>query len=286
MTTQAMAGAAGLRLFGRLRRFPAATTVAAGALGVILFMAIFGPLLVSKDPNLVELLNPYAAPSVDHLLGTDASGRDLFARLIVGARTAVIGPLIVVSIGTLFGLVMAIFAAWFGGWLDVGISRFTDLLLAFPGLLLAIVATSVFGVGLVVAAVALSVAYVPYIARVVRSEALRQRRLPYVEASWLRGVPTRVIWIRDLLPALSGVIYAQIVLSFAYATIDVAAVSYLGLGVQAPTADWGTMVASGQKGVINGHPMEALSAGACLVIMILSLGVIGDHLSDRAERKR
>lgn len=286
MTTQTIAGPAGLRFFGRVRRLPAATTVAVVLLATIVFMAAFGPLLVSKDPNLVELLNPYAPASADHLLGTDASGRDLLARLVVGARTAVLGPLIVVSIGTFFGLAMAIFAAWFGGWLDVGISRFTDLLLAFPGLLLAIVATSVFGVGLVVAAVALSVAYVPYIARVVRSEALRQRRLPFIEAAWLRGVPTRVIWIRDLLPALSGVIYAQIVLSFAYATIDVAAVSYLGLGVQAPTADWGTMVASGQKGVIEGHPMEALSAGACLVIMILSLGVVGDHLSDRAERKR
>jgi peptide/nickel transport system permease protein len=286
MTTQTIAGPAGLRFFGRVRRLPRATTIAVAALGTILFMAVFGPLLISKDPNLVELLNPYAQPSVDHLLGTDASGRDLFARLIVGARTAVIGPLIVVSLGTFFGLAMALFAAWFGGWLDVSISRFSDLLLAFPGLLLAIVATSVFGVGLAVAAIALSVAYVPYIARVVRSEALRQRRLPYIEASWLRGAPTRVIWMRDLLPALSGVIYAQVVLSFAYATIDVAAVSYLGLGVQAPTADWGTMVASGQKSVIEGHPMETLSAGACLVVMILSLGVVGDHLADRAQRKR
>ena len=286
MSTQAIAGNAGLRFFGRVRRLPAATTVASVALGVIVFMAIFGPLIVSKDPNLVEILNPYAEPSAEHLLGTDSVGRDIFARLIVGARTAVVGPLIVVTIGTVVGLAMAILGAWFGGWLDVGVSRLNALLLAFPGILLAIVATSVFGVGLVTAAIALSVAYVPYIARVVRSEALRQRRLPYIEAAWLRGVPTRVIWFRYLIPALSGVILAQVVLSFAYATIDVAAVSYLGLGVQAPTADWGTMVASGQEGVVEGHPMEALSAGACLVIMILSLGVIGDHLSERAERKR
>ena len=286
MSTQAIAGNAGLRFFGRVRRLPAATTVASVALGAIVFMAIFGPLIVSKDPNLGEILNPYAEPSAEHLLGTDSVGRDIFARLIVGARTAVVGPLIVVTIGTVVGLAMAILGAWFGGWLDVGVSRLNDLLLAFPGILLAIVATSVFGVGLVTAAIALSVAYVPYIARVVRSEALRQRRLPYIEAAWLRGVPTRVIWFRYLIPALSGVILAQVVLSFAYATIDVAAVSYLGLGVQAPTADWGTMVASGQEGVVEGHPMEALSAGACLVIMILSLGVIGDHLSERAERKR
>lgn len=168
----------------------------------------------------------------------------------------------------------------------IGISRVNDLLLAFPGILLAIVATSVFGVGLGVAAVALSISYIPYIARIVRSDALRQRRLPYIEAAWLRGVPTWWIWLKYLVPALWSVILAQIVLSFAYATIDVAAVSYLGLGVQAPTADWGTMVASGQEGVIQGHPLEALSAGACLVVMILSLGIVGDYLGGEADRGR
>ncbi len=286
MTSQSIAGASGLRFFSRIRQLPAATTVAVTVLGIIVFMAIFGPMLISTDPNLVELLGSYDQPGATHLLGTDSLGRDIFARLVVGSRTAVLGPLIVVALGTVFGLTFAIVGAWFGGLLDVGVSRLTDLMLAFPGLLLAIVATAVFGVGLLVAAIALSVAYVPYIARIVRSEALRERRLPYIEAAWLRGVPTRVIWFRDLLPALSGVIYAQIVLSFAYATIDVAAVSYLGLGVQPPTADWGTMVANGQKGVVAGYPLEALSAGVCLVMMILSLGVIGDYLADRAERKK
>lgn len=286
MTAASIAGSAGLRFFGRVRQLPAATLIASLALGVIVFLAIFGPLLISTDPNLVDILNPYAEPSGEHLLGTDSVGRDLLARLVVGARTAVLGPLIVVSIATVIGLALAIFGAWFGGWLDIGISRVNDLLLAFPGILLAIVATSVFGVGLGVAAVALSISYIPYIARIVRSDALRQRRLPYIEAAWLRGVPTWWIWLKYLVPALWSVILAQIVLSFAYATIDVAAVSYLGLGVQAPTADWGTMVASGQEGVIQGHPLEALSAGACLVVMILSLGIVGDYLGGEADRGR
>lgn len=283
--TSTLVAAAPLRLFRRVRRLPAATRSAWVALGVIALMAIFGPLLVTTDPNEVNILNANAGMSLAHPLGTDAGGRDIFARLIVGARTAVLGPLIVVSIGTLFGVAMALVGAWFGGWKDVGLSRLTDLLLAFPGLLLAIVATSVFGVGLTTAAVALSIAYIPYIARVVRSEALRQRRLPYIEAAWLRGVPTRTIWLRGLLPALSGVILAQVVLALAYATIDVAAVSYLGLGVQPPTADWGTMVASGQEDLRAGYPLEALSAGACLVVLILALGIVGDDLSERAQRK-
>lgn len=283
--TSTLVAAAPLRLFRRVRRLPAATRFAWIALGVIALMAIFGPLLVATDPNEVNILNANAGMSLAHPLGTDAGGRDILARLIVGARTAVLGPLIVVSIGTVFGVAMALVGAWFGGWKDVGLSRLTDLLLAFPGLLLAIVATSVFGVGLTTAAVALSIAYIPYIARVVRSEALRQRRLPYIEAAWLRGVPTRTIWLRGLLPALSGVILAQVVLALAYATIDVAAVSYLGLGVQPPTADWGTMVAAGQEDLRAGYPLEALSAGACLVVLILALGIVGDDLSERAQRK-
>ena len=203
------------------------------------------------------------------------------SRLIVGARTAVLGPLIVVSISTAIGVAVAILAAWFGGWLDITISRTNDLLLAFPGMLLAIVAASVFGAGLATAAIALSISYIPYIARIVRSDALRERNLPYIEAAWLRGVPTRSIWGRYLIPALAAMILTQVVLQFAYATIDVAAVSYLGLGVQAPTADWGTMVAEGRAGLTQGHPMEALAAGACLVVMIVSLGVIGDYLAEK-----
>lgn len=269
--------------FGWLRRLPAVQTAAVTVLAVILIVAIFGPLLVPRDPNLVEITNPFAAASSNHLLGTDSVGRDIFSRLIIGARTAVLGPLAVVAIATVFGLAMALVSAWFGGWPDVGLSRLGDLLFAFPGMLLAIIAASVFGVGLTTAAVALSIGYIPFVFRNVRAEAARQRRLPYIEAAWLQGVPTPRIWLQNLIPALWGVMLAQIVLSFAYATIDVAAISFLGLGVQPPTADWGLMVANGQSGVIQGHPMEALAAGVCLVLMILSLGIVGDYLAERAE---
>jgi peptide/nickel transport system permease protein len=286
MSAATLAGSAGTRVFGRARRLPAAPALATVALVLILVAAVFGPLLVPHDPNAVEIVNPFAAPSASNLLGTDSVGRDILSRLVVGARTAVLGPLIVVTISTAIGVAMAILGAWFGGWLDIGVSRLNDLLLAFPGLLLAIVAASVFGAGLLTAAVALSVSYIPYISRIVRSQALRERRLPYIEAAWLRGVPTFSIWMRYLIPALATMILAQIVLSFAYATIDVAAVSYLGLGVQAPTADWGTMVAEGQNGLTQGHQMETFAAGACLVIMILSLGILGDYLAERVDRGR
>jgi peptide/nickel transport system permease protein len=286
MTAQTLAGPLAPRAFARVRRLPGAAAIAAAALVVILIMALFGSLLAPRSPNLVEITNPFAGSSSAHLLGTDSVGRDILSRVIVGSRTAVLGPLIVVSFSTAIGVALAVLGAWFGGWLDIGVSRLNDLLLAFPGMLLAIIAASVFGAGLLTAAVALSISYIPYTARIVRSEALRQRRLPYIEAAWLQGVPTAWIWLRHLIPSLWSLIIAQTVLSFAYATIDVAAISYLGLGVQPPTADWGTMVASGQEGVLQGHPMEAFAAGGCLVIMILSLGIVGDHLAAKADRGR
>jgi len=137
-----------------------------------------------------------------------------------------------------------------------------------------------------VAAVALSIAYCAYTARVVRSEAIRERNMPYVEALWVQGQSTRVICWRHLLPNLMPLILAQVTLSFAYATVDVATISFLGLGVQPPTADWGTMVAQGQVGIQEGYPQESLYASACLVVLILAVSVVGDYLTDRAEQRR
>lgn len=252
----------------------------------LVLVALLAPLLAPQDPNLVSILEPYAATSSTHLLGTDASGRDLLSRLIVGSRTALLGPLVVVGISTPIGVAMALTAAWHGGWLDKVSSRLLDVLFAFPGLLLAIAAAAVFGASLLVAAIALSVSYVPYTARVVRSEAIRQRGRPYVEALWVQGHSTRAIWWRHLVPNLRPLILAQFTMAFAYATIDVAAVSFLGLGVQPPTADWGTMVAVGQPGIQNGHGQESLYASLCLVVLILSVSIVGDHLTDRAEQRR
>ena len=252
----------------------------------IVLIAVLAPLLVPFDPNAVSILEPYLSSSSHHLLGTDASGRDLLSRLIMGSRTALIGPLLVVAISTPIGVAIAILAAWNGGWADTGIARTLDVAFAFPGLLLAIVAAAVFGASLVVASVALSITYTAYTARVVRSEAIRQRSQPYVEALWVQGHSTRLICWRHLLPNLMPLILAQLTLSFAYATVDVATISFLGLGVQPPTPDWGTMVAEGKTGIEMGHPAESLYASACLVILILSVSVVGDYLTDRAEQRR
>jgi peptide/nickel transport system permease protein len=274
------------RVLTRVARLPLAPAIAAAVLVALVVVAVFAPLIAPQDPNAVSILEPYGPFSSAHLLGSDASGRDLLSRLIVGSRTALLGPLLVVAIATPIGVAVALLAAWCGGWVDAIASRLLDVLLAFPGLLLAIAAAAVFGASLPVAAIALSVSYIPYTARVVRSEAVRQRSAPYVEALWGQGLTTRAICLRHLLPNLLPLIVAQLTMAFAYATIDVAAISFLGLGVQPPTADWGTMVAGGQAGIQEGHPQEALMAGLCLVVLILAVSIVGDFLSDRAERER
>ncbi len=260
--------------------------IASAVIAVLVLIAIFAPLLVPSDPNLVSIVDPYLPTSPAHLLGTDASGRDLLSRLIMGTRTALLGPMIVVAISTPIGVGIAVASAWKGGWIDSVISRMLDVIFAFPGLLLAIVAAAVFSPSLLVAAVALSITYTAYTARVVRSEAIRQRHQPFVEALWIQGQSSAAICRRHLLPNLMPLILAQLTLSFAYATVDVATLSFLGLGVQPPTPDWGTMVAEGQTGIEDGYPQEALYASACLVILILAVSVVGDHLTDRAEQRR
>ncbi len=269
---------------GRIRA-PIAPYLAIGLIVLVVVIALVSPWIAPHDPYAVDFSSVNAGSSSQHLLGTDANGRDLFSRLLVGSRTALLGAFLVVSISTVIGTALAISAAWAGGVIDQVISRFIDLLFAFPGLLLAIFATAVFGISLKTAAIALSVSYVPYMARIVRSEAIRERRLPYIQSCTAQGFSTLRVLGRHLLPALYPMIIAQVTISFAYATVDMAALSYLGLAVQQPTPDWGSMIAEGQSNIVTGYPQEALYAGACIVAVVVAFTVVGDYLSSMAMRR-
>jgi peptide/nickel transport system permease protein len=272
------------RLLVRPPRLSVAGVISVGVIFVAVAVALLANVIAPNDPNAVDFTHVLAGRSGQHLLGTDDTGRDLLSRLLVGSRTALLGPLIVVGVSAAVGSTIAICAAWLRGFGDAVISRLIDLLFAFPGLLLAILATAIFGPSLLTAALALSVSYVPYTARLVRSEALRQLRLPYIESSWVQGVPTRRILGGHLLPGLLPLIVAQTTVSFGYAMIDVAALSYLGLGVQPPTPDWGTMVASGQTNIVTGHPQESLYAGLCIVLVVIAFTTTGDLIGGWARR--
>lgn len=259
--------------------------VAVGVLALMAVAAVLAPLLAPHDPNAVDLSGAYQGSSGTHLLGTDASGRDLFSRLIFGARSALVGPLMVVLISTILGTALALAAVWFGGWFDQVVVRCVDAVFAFPGLLLAILATALFGSGLRAAVIALAIAYLPYIARIVRSAALRERSLPYVAALRVQGVHGLQITLRHILPNVSGLIVANATLAFGFALMDLAGLSFIGLGVQPPDADWGAMVGSGVTGVLQQQPQEALFASLLIVLTVGAVNMLGDRLNERWEAR-
>jgi peptide/nickel transport system permease protein len=265
----------------RLAGIGAAPAVALIFLVIVAVIAIIGPWIAPQDPNAVNLGANLQAPSSAHWLGTDVVGRDLFSRLIVGARTSLLGPLLVVLIATIAGTALAIVSAWLGGWVDSVISRTVDIGFAFPGLLLAFVAVAVFGPGLTAPVLALSLSYVPFVARVVRSAAIRERHLPYIAACSVQGFSAYSICRRHLLPNVRGIVLAQATLSFGYAMVDLAAISYLGLGVQPPTPDWGLMVSTGQASILQNAPQESIFAGLAIVLTVAAFMVVGQWLADR-----
>ncbi len=264
--------------FWRLRHNPKAMIGLAIVL-LLLLLILLAPVISPYDPNDGDLKQSLVPPSPAHLLGTDKNGRDILSRLIFGARSAVGGALLVVLISEVIGVPIGIWAAYRGGWVDELITRIWDMLLAFPPLLLAFAVVAAFGPGLEKSAIALGILYVPFIARVVRGVTLVQKELTYTEAAKAMGYPSSRIVFRHILPNCVSPVIVVTTLDIAYAMLDLAALSFLGLGVQPPTADWGTMLSEGQL-VLLTSPWLAVSAGFAILVAVLGFNLLGDGLRD------
>ncbi|MEK0098331.1 ABC transporter permease [Streptomyces sp. NPDC056002] len=256
-----------------------------GFVCLVVLTALFAPWLAPADPNAAELGNALAGTSTAHPLGVDASGRDTLSRLVTGARTSLLGPLGVVAFSTVSGVAVGIAAAWRGGWLDSVLSRSTELVFAFPGMLLAILIVSVYGEGLFAPVIALAVAYLPYVSRLTRSLALAERERPYVSASSVQGHSGLQVCLRHVLPNIAPVVLAQSAINFGYALIDLAGLSFLGLGVPALTPDWGRMVFDGQTAVQRGYPLSAFLPCAAIVLTVVAFNVVGERWADQVARR-
>jgi len=274
------------RAWAVLRATGPAGITSAVIIAAAIFLAMFGPLLAPYPPNLPNLSLAWVGPVGSHLLGYDFEGRDVLSRLLAGAQTAMLGPLAVVLVSMTAGTLLAVIAAWRRGASDVVISSGLDILFAFPGILLAVLAAAVFGAGLLAAAIALSIAYLPYVARVLRGAALRERSQPYVAALEVQGASARSICLRHLIPNIAPLVVAQATILFGYAMVDLAAVSFLGLGVQPPTANWGVMISENQTGILQGYPLPALAAGVCIVVVVIAVNVLGERLFEQAQAAR
>ncbi|MDT7845590.1 ABC transporter permease [Streptomyces justiciae] len=274
-------------LSGRLGRLRAATRgrwVVLGSgmvVGLVVLTALCAPVIAPYAPDAVDPTAVYQGSSPAHWLGTDDTGRDILSRLLHGARPSLVAPALVTLIAGVAGTALAVSAAWLGGWYDRLVTAFLDIVFGFPGLVLAVVAAAVFGAGLQIAVLTLSVAYLPYIGRVVRGAALRETRLPYVSALRMLGMPGSRICLRHVLPNLLPLVLVQVVTSFGYTLLDVAAFSFIGLGAQPPTAEWGLMVAGGSTGILAGRPEQSLYAGVVIVVFVVACNLLGGALSRR-----
>ena len=246
--------------------------------------AIAGPWIIPSDPNAQQLALRLAGPSWSHPFGLDELGRDILARLAVGARVSLLVGLVVVSVSATVGVLVGAVAGYRGGIVDDLLGRVMDVLLAFPGMLLAIALVAVLGpsVGHVVIALGV-IGWVGY-ARLVRGQVLKIREFEYIQAARALGAPSLRILVRHVLPATLAVVTVQATLGMAGAVLAEASLSFLGLGVQPPTPSWGAMLDAGRSHLLDA-PHLAIAPGAAIAFMVLSFNMAGDALRDRIDQR-
>lgn len=257
----------------------ATTSVAASAVTLILVAAVLGPWIAPFDPVEANVLLASQGPNAAHWLGTDSLGRDILSRALAGARLSIAAPAMIVLLSGVIGTGLAMFSAWHGGALDQVLVRLLNVMFSIPGILVAIIAAATFGTGFWAPVIALSLVYIPYVARVVRSVAIVERRRGYVEGLQLTGASVLRINIRHILPNLFPIILAQITFGFGAALADFAAISFIGVGVQPPTAEWGVMLADGRSELLNGAMMQSLVAGTLVVASVVGFNILGTRVA-------
>jgi peptide/nickel transport system permease protein len=264
-----------------LMRSPLNTFGAVLVIGVV-FLAIFGPDLAPFSPIKPDYNAFLSPPSSQHWFGTDEVGRDLFSRVLGGARISMEVALVVVGIGALAGTLLGLFSGYMGGWVDELLMRFTDVFLALPPLVLAIAIASTFGPSLGHTMLALTVLWWPWYARLIRGQILALREREYIEAARAAGVPPlRVMW-RHLLPNTLAPLLVQISLDFGFAILAASSLSFIGLGVQQPEPDWGLMVADAQANIQSAW-WVGIFPGLAIVLAVLGFNLVGDLVTDMLD---
>ncbi|MEN3008475.1 nickel transporter permease [Pseudothermotoga sp.] len=249
---------------------------------VFIILALFAPLITPfkeqalGEPNMATRLLP---PSLKHPFGTDHMGRDILSRIIYGARTSLVTALTVVFLSAMIGVPIGITAGYFGGITDNILMRFTDVFLSFPPLLLALLIASTLGKGLLNAIVALVITWWPWYARLVRSQTLSIKSLAYVEAAKAAGVPHITIMFRHILPSCIAPLAVQCTMDMGSAILEAAALSFLGLGVQPPAADWGLMISEGKAYFLN-YWWVPTFPGLFILLLVMSFNLLGDVLRE------
>jgi ABC-type dipeptide/oligopeptide/nickel transport system permease subunit len=256
--------------------------VGMGILALFLIAGLLAPVLAPYDPYEIDLEAGLKPPGSGHWLGRDELGRDLLSRIIYGARLSLVIGMIAVAIGVGFGVPLGALSGYFGGWFDLLLQRVIDVMLAFPGILLAIVLVAILGVGLPQVMVAVGIVSIPTYARLVRGQVLAMRSQEFVDAARALGATSgRIVW-RHVLPNALAVIVVQSTLQFASAILSAAALGFLGLGAQPPAAEWGSMLSNARQ-YIRLAPHSVTYPGAAIMLTVLGFNLLGDAIRDALD---
>ncbi len=268
----------GMRLLRQIFRNRSAQ-LGGALLLVLIFVSYAAPLFTDRDPNKTAPSVALTPPSLEFPMGTDGIGRDNFTRFLYGGRLSLRVGLAGITIGALIGIALGLISGYFGGWLDSLVSWFTDVLMAFPDILLALAIIAILGPGISNAMLAIGIAFVPSFMRLTRSSVLALREMTYIEASRALGSSDARILVRHILPNSVRTLLVLITLGIGSSILAGAALNFLGLGAEPPTAEWGAMLNAGMKFVRQAWWLTVFP-GLGIFLAVLSINLIGDAISD------
>ena len=258
-----------------MRTMPIPRRIGLGSVLVIMLVAILAPWLAPYDPNLSSNL-VLEGPSATHFFGTDNLGRDVFSRLIFGARISLVIGLAASALGMAIGVPVGLISGYVGGKVDLALVQIIDILISLPAIILALIITAVVGTSVINLVIILAILKWPIIARIVRGQVLVIRELAFIEAARSIGCTSARIVYRHVAPSIMGVLGAQFALATSTSIFTAASLSFLGLGLPPPAADWGSMVENGFEYMFL-RPLLALAPGAAVTLTVLSFYLIGEH---------
>ena len=258
--------------------------VFAGLAAALLLITIFAKYICPYDPYAQDLTQAMQPPSAAHLMGTDTYGRDMLSRVLIGAQTSISSTFALVAIITVFGTVVGIFCGYYGGIVDSVMMRISDVCLAFPGLVFAMAVAAILDGGIRNAVIALALISWPKYSRIARGQTLSIKNLPYMQASQLAGDSVLQMIFRHVLPNIAGPILVTSMLDIGTMMMEIAGLSFLGLGAQPPVAEWGSMMSSGRS-MLQTYPWIVLSPGLAIFVSVVIFILLGDTIRDYMDPK-
>ena len=251
---------------------------------LIIVCALFAKYICPYDPYEQDLSIAYQAPSLAHLMGTDAYGRDMLSRVIMGGQVSVLSTLALVAIISIFGTAVGVICGYFEGKIDFVVMRLSDLCLAFPGLVFALAVAAILGGGIVNAIIALALISWPKYSRLARGLTLSIKESSYIAAAKLAGDNTFQLMVRHIVPNIIGPILVTATLDIGTMMMEIAGLSFLGLGAKPPVAEWGSMMSNGRS-LLQTYPWVVLSPGVAIFITVVIFNLFGDRVRDEFDKK-